>query len=271
MPQDAVRVVGITRFSIVSEGTKGGFRNTSDKSIEAARAIVHHPDRLQRRFGLFRTFAFPSLVAIAERYEHFRHLILTSVDLPEAYKTTLNDLAMIAPWLKVVWVNPFEKDWDSLQSAIADFAGTHRRFTFRLDDDDALCATYIDEVLTAAKYLPDKTVISFDDGYWFYRNLFGPTLLPKTYPFIAIGLGYLCGPGDADSVHTLGPHTEMGQGNNVHHVTGKRCWLRTVHDANDSRARRNYLFRRCLRGDRLVDALAKDFPHIDACRAGLVL
>ena len=160
---------------------------------------------------------------------------------------------------------------DFAQAMAHFFAGTHRRFTFRLDDDDALCATYIDEVLTAAKYLPDKTVISFDDGYWFYRNLFGPTLLPKTYPFIAIGLGYLCGPGDADSVHTLGPHTEMGQGNNVHHVTGKRCWLRTVHDANDSRARRNYLFRRCLRGDRLVDALAKDSPHIDACRAGLVL
>lgn len=271
MLRDDLRVIGITRFSVVSESTNEGFRNTRDKSIEAARAIIHHPDRLRRRFGLFRAFAFPSLVAIAERYEHFRHLILTSVDLPEPYRIALNDLAMKTPWLKIVWVSPLEKDRGSLQSAIVDFAGAHRRFTFRLDDDDALCATYIDEVLMAAGHLPDKTVISFDDGYWFYRNSFGPTLLPKTYPLIALGLGYLSGHDDPDSIHTLGPHTEMGQRNKVHHVTGKRCWLRTVHNANDSRARRNYLFRRCFRGDRLVDVLAKDFPHIDAWRAGLVL
>jgi hypothetical protein len=271
MLRDDLRVIGITRFSVVSESTNAAFRHTRDKSIEAARAIIRHPDRLRRRFCLFRTFSFPSLAVIAERYEHFRHILLTSPELPEIYKDAVKALALKAPWLKIVWVNPRDRIEDNLRAAIADFAGKYRRFTFRLDDDDALCATYIDDVLMAARHLPDKTVISFDDGYWLYRGLFSPTLLPKTYPLIAIGLGYLSAPDDSNSIHALGPHTEMGQRNQVHHITGKRCWLRTVHDANDSRARNNYLFRPCFRGNRLVEILVKDFPHIDAWRAGLVL
>jgi hypothetical protein len=271
MLRDDLRVIGITRFSVVSEGTNESFRNTRDKSIEAARAIIYHPDRLRRRFCLFRTFAFPSLVAIAKRYEHFRHILLTSPELPEIYKAALNELALKAPWLKIVWVDPLDRIDDSLQTAIAEFAEKYRRFTFRLDDDDALCAHYIDEVAIAARHLPDKTVISFDDGYCFYRNSFGPTLLPKKFPLIAIGLGYLSARDDTDSIHSLGSHTKIGQRNKVHHIAGKPCWLRTVHGGNDSGAQSNHLFRRCLRGNRLVEALVKDFPHIDAWRAGLVL
>jgi len=264
-------IVGITRFSVLNKQSLSSFHQTRSVSLEAAKAIVFSPKRLSNRFRLFRTFALPSIAAIAASHRQFQHIILTSAELPQEWKTKLYAIASRAPWLKIVELAPADSHIVAARDAVQEFSSSSRTFTFRLDDDDALSSAYVDAIVSATTLVPDNTVLSFDTGFKFQQGRFGGLILSQRVRALgSAGLGYVRSGSDTKTIFDLGSHTEIGGTNAVHHIADKPYWIRTFHDTNDTERNRR-IIRRYTSFRHLRSVLAKDFPYVNPTRAVAVL
>lgn len=142
------QIVGLIRFSFVTTGDfYPGF-----ETVEAMKAFLFDPARLERRFRLFEGICLPALAGQSD--QNFTCIFLVAQDLPKEWRKRLDALLAPLPFVQVVEKPPMNhylgiaQAFDEVPSA-----GFTHRTTFRLDDDDAVDLGYIARVRKLAQKL----------------------------------------------------------------------------------------------------------------------
>jgi Putative rhamnosyl transferase len=241
----------------------------------AAMARLYDEIRMARRFFLFERLTLPSLLAQSD--QNFRIVIMSSDVMPDPYKARLLQLS------------------DMLSDATVDFsvrrrslfAYKHHMFQplgpglagsaihFRLDDDDALAASFIARLRSLSRDLPASTHFSFPKGIMLFPARSGATggvSMIRTEPLTAIGLAYV-----SDATFTRNPfsmqHRQVWRDFPVLSDPTFVAYIRTLHFNNDTSERHDMILsgaRAARLGAegaemqaRVAEALADDFPYID--------
>lgn len=132
------QIVGLIRFSFV---TVGDFYPGFD-TVDAMKAFLFDPARLERRFRLFEGVCLPALAKQSD--QDFTCIFLVAKDLPKEWRKRLDKLIAPLPFVQVVEKPPMNHFLGITQAfdELSREGYTHRT-TFRLDDDDAVDLDYI--------------------------------------------------------------------------------------------------------------------------------
>lgn len=256
----ALTIVGITRFSLLTDATKHSFRLTRSRNYRSAKRALFMPHRMWRRFRLFSAFALPTIRELTKSPGCW-HTVLISRELPFYWKSLLRSRLRGLDRVILVEIARDEEPFRKLQAIIAELSHGGRVFTFRLDDDDALASTYIDAVRSTAE--ANGVVLSFDDG--FYVQLADKEKIAielRSDPYNAFGLGCFSSGNKPLTIHHFGDHSTIEHRRATEHVPGGPHWVATVHGETDSK-------RPAIRGRQPLDhaaarkMLAERFSHLD--------
>jgi len=147
----------ITRFSILDVNTDK-FILTRTNTKEEIINILFDNNRLNFKFSVFDKMTYPSI--INQTYKNYVWLIFASAYLPEEYKIKLNKYTR--KQIKIIYVKNFQDMDTYLEKQLQD---VNNYTTIRLDDDDGLCNTYLEEL---NKYKNNNNcIISFPNGIKF--------------------------------------------------------------------------------------------------------
>ncbi len=234
-------ILVVTRFAFLGAS---GWQSESSRNAE----MLFDPDRLRLRLELFRRIAMPSLAAQTD--QDFRHVVLTSTQLPAWAKAELGEACAAAHG------NP------DRFAIVAGRPGPTRKLLrlylektypdpvvaqMILDDDDGLARDFVATVrdqlaamdATGQPAAPDgPAYVSFSDGYGLVLDLTddGETaarLYRHRYPFINCGLTLV---GRPSGKNVLGiSHQKDPRVVGAVSITGPRMFVRSVHGSNDSR------------------------------------
>ncbi len=199
-----MEIYGHCRFSWFGVSDTG--RELVD--IEDARLRLWHPLRMAIRFHLFEHLMLPSLAAQTD--QDFTLLLTVSEDMPAPFQQRLDQI--VAPYSFVRMNRTMSRDYARMitpfmRETTAD--GTIRSAHFRLDDDDALPASYIsrlrrdaDRVDTGALICYPSGVVGFLDGRQAKHGF-------RSISYHAQGLARIAGPGVVRSPLHM-QHRDMG-------------------------------------------------------------
>jgi len=184
-----MEIVGHCRFSWL------GISDTGRELItkEDAQSILWDPIRMAVRFYLFEHVMLPSVRSQTD--QNFRFVVLVSDDMPAQYIDRLEQLT--APDRNIEILRSSSRDiGPALRPLMNSVIETNPKSVhFRLDDDDALCSTYVEELrsIMIKHDLPVGSAISFPRGAnCFLHN--GQAKHCELYKsFIAIGLAFVNG------------------------------------------------------------------------------
>ena len=185
-----MRIYGHCRFSWFGISDTG--REIRD--VEDARARLWHPQRMAIRFHLFERLMLPSLAAQTD--PDFTLLVTLSEDMPQVYQTRLDTIVAGHPFVRLnrtlsrdyaQMIDPF------MQETTA--GGTERAAHFRLDDDDALPASYIARLRRDADRVETGALICYPSGIVGYLHQGRAYHGFRRISFHAQGLARVAGPG----------------------------------------------------------------------------
>ena len=233
---DSVDIKGLVRFSYL---TRGGF-NLSKQGLDAARAVLYDPARLDRRFRFFETWALPSLTNQTD--QNFQTGILITDDFPDAARARLETLVTGIDNVHMVVRPPMEH----IQACKAGFEALPERedvshvATFRLDDDDAMHRETIARIRDIANRLlalreGDKPMcIAFNRGFYLDVNN-EETPVTEVYERAPLGVGMaVVAPKGAHVTVFRRNHRHIAQYYDTYTEVQRPMFLRSVHDDNDS-------------------------------------
>ena len=184
-----MKIYGHCRFSWFGISDTG--RDIPD--IQTAQNVLWHPERMAVRFHLFETIMLPSIRAQSDA--DFQLLIIVSEDMPQMYHDRLEAVTASAPMVTIL--STPERDIARALRPImhASVAEGQKALHFRIDDDDALCSSYITRLRTIAKQsnFDPGTAISFPKGVvsFFHEGRAKHAEFYKTY--VAAGLAFING------------------------------------------------------------------------------
>jgi hypothetical protein len=101
-------IIGITRFSLVTNSTLGDFVATRGGSRADAEAAVFASPRMKSRFQLFGALTLPSMAALARQSDNFHYLLMISSRLPLRWKLKLKTYVWRYPWCRIIELQPEE-------------------------------------------------------------------------------------------------------------------------------------------------------------------
>jgi len=141
-----MRIVGICRFSLVGQGDWRATRNMSPADFRAVAAdratLLFERQRLESRFASFEHLTLASLKGQTD--PDFTFIVMASSLMPEAWQDRLEALCAQVPQV-VLRYFPVVKAWTAQDVTFEELRIRHRdTLQFRLDDDDCLCADYIE-------------------------------------------------------------------------------------------------------------------------------
>lgn len=199
-----MQIFGHCRFSWFGISDTG--RELTD--VDDAKARLWHPLRMAIRFHLFESLMLPSLAVQTDG--DFTLLVTVSEDMPEIYQTRLDAVVANYPFVRINrtlsrdyarMIGPF------MRETTAD--GTVQSAHFRLDDDDALPATFIarlrrdaERVDTGALICYPKGIVGFLEGNQARHGF-------RSISYHAQGLARIAGPGMLRSPLHM-QHRDMG-------------------------------------------------------------
>lgn len=231
------QIVGLCRFSYPATA---GFR-LSAAGPEAVVETLYDPARMQMRFALFETVCLPSLAAQTDTA--FRLVVLVGDMMPLRWRRRLRKLREDHPFLEICALPPR----GPLQATRRAFRAASEAVTpfvtgFRLDDDDAVAADYVERLrdradrLLGAGLADEETpvAISFQSGLLWDLDAPGRPVyrMAETRP-----------PAQASAMVTprdFGPN--IFRWNHSKLLSRARCWtepapemfVRTLHGGSDS-------------------------------------
>ncbi len=186
-----MRIYGHCRFSWFGISDTG--RDISD--LETAQKVLWHPERMAVRFHLFETIMLPSIRAQTD--SNFVLYLIVSEDMPQVYHERLAAVTKTTPMVEILRTS--ERDIArALRPAIhSSIEIDPKALHFRIDDDDALCSTYIARlrsIIDRSGFDPG-TAISFPKGIvsFFHEGKAKHAEFYKTY--VAAGLAFVVGEG----------------------------------------------------------------------------
>lgn len=146
MTAESLEIVGVCRFSYLGLSDwraqhGGGVKRSRKEVLDLVRSTLFLPERMARRFATFEKLTLPSLAAQTDK--NFRLIVLTAEELPQEYADRLRSLAEQYPFLHLEFAAPGRAP--VVMNGIYAKMGLQLEelLQFRLDDDDALGATYI--------------------------------------------------------------------------------------------------------------------------------
>jgi Putative rhamnosyl transferase len=264
-------IIGHIRFSFY------GITDTKLRPdrANAALARLYDETRIARRFFLFERLTLPSLLAQTD--QDFRVVIMSSDVMPDQYKDRLLQLAERLPDA-IVDFSPNRRSLFAYKKHMLGLLGpglAGSAVHFRLDDDDALAASFISRLRRLSRDLPASTHFSFPKGIMLFPASPGGTegtSLIRTEPLTAIGLAYV-----SDASFTRNPfsmaHRQVWRDWPVLSDPTFPAYIRTLHFNNDTAARHDLILhgsRKARLGDdgpalqaKVAEALADEFPYLD--------
>lgn len=231
-------IVGVIRFSVLTERNLSNWKMTKDRSLDDAADIIFSDERMAIRFSLFENITLKAFDAQIDSEEGFKLLILTSTMLPDLWLKRLFRLASARPYMQVVCVKPNEsvarlariaslKMCDKSDGPIA---------TFRIDDDDAVSTSYITDIRRNA--VPENLgkALSWENGVYLERSPRDGSFMVTevTYPSIALGIAYISSRKEFRTVYDLGNHTKIHTVVPMVIESRPKAWMRSIHGFADS-------------------------------------
>ena len=270
-PSTDIPVVGAVRFSVLMQEA-AEFRLSRGASFEERRAILFDPERLELRFRIFEAVTLPS--ALAQPSEAFSLLVASSTELPEPFRTRLNDLLAPHPNVHLIEVAPDQplpaQTRQALDRMHPDAA---RMAVLRLDDDDGLASYFTEDLIRAIKQWDRGQDMAFSFPLGHLLGLPedpGQLLLHKMHHnyAIACGLTLLTTKGHRRSIFELGwPHRMIDRALPTLSESKRPAYILVSHATNDTGTesiRWNRL-RKCklIPPAEARKALGREFGHLD--------
>jgi len=230
-----IQPIGLCRFSVPS---LGGFQTEHD-SIEARRAMLYAPARLDQRLAWFEHVALPGIRGQTDR--DFTLVLLIGEDLPEPWRGRLLDLVRDIPEIRVETARPLHH-----RTVCADAMRPHVRpeasvlAQFRLDDDDAVAVEFVArlkrDVREVIALLDRKQCFGLDYGRGMVLRWArgGFEVEPRLARQWTPALVFVNRPG-ADRYILDTQHNRMWHHMPMVSQTDEVMWVRGEHGTNDSR------------------------------------
>lgn len=248
-----------------------------------ALAALYDETRMARRFHLFETLTLPSLMAQTDR--NFSLVVMSSDVMPDRFKDRLLRLMQGIPRAVVDFSAEREGRLafrPHMQRALAaDPAGG--AVHFRLDDDDAVCATYIRRLRLFSAGRRPGTHVTFPTGILLFPAASGSSQgLAKVIRVFMTGAGLAIVSGQRFQKNPFEmQHLRAWETAPVASDPEFPAYIRTFHFDNDTVFRHNKILRRMREecsgpnaealASEVDRALARGFPFIDRARLfGLV-
>lgn len=187
---------------------------------------------LTERFDLFDRFCYPTVKGQTE--QDFRWLVLFDEDTPEPIRSRIR-ARQAWPNFVPIFLPPGVEQVG--RKVVADqlaehWAGTtpDLLITTRLDNDDGMCRTYIEEIRRHAK-VKENTVLQFPVGYvWCRDRIYHDRQDHNAFTTLVEVLG---GKADANfSTIYKGSHSDVHKLGKVISISDEPAWVQVVHGGN---------------------------------------
>lgn len=154
-----MKIYGHCRFSYFGASDTG----KAVQTLDDARALLWNPERMAVRFHLFANLMLPSIRAQTDG--GFQFVITTSQEMPDPYQARLDALIAGLPNCRILRTASRNINF-ALRPIMREASDDHQApaLHFRLDDDDALCASYVARLRACAGGLRPSTMITFPKG-----------------------------------------------------------------------------------------------------------
>jgi len=233
-PANQPQVIGLCRFSYPAIG---GFQVAHD-TVEARRAHLYAPERLEARFRQFEVFALPSLAAQTD--PDFKLILLIGKDLPRPFRKRLEDLVAPVRQIQIIAAppRPHRAVCQRVINRARDMAAPCLQF--RHDDDDAIAITFVERLRAAARdaapLVQRHRLVGFDfnRGYIARPDALGICAKETVRPFWGVALGMAVRAGTRLSIMNFA-HTRLNQFMPTVSFTDAPMYMRGHHPFNDSR------------------------------------
>jgi hypothetical protein len=230
-----LQTIGLCRFSVPS---LGGFQTIHD-TIEARRAMLYAPMRLDQRLAWFEHVALPGIRDQTDK--DFTLVLLIGNDLPDPWRRHLLGLVRDIPEVRVESAPPLHH-----RKICADAMRPHVRpdarvlAQFRLDDDDAVAVNFVARLKRdlgdVIGLLDRKQSFALDYGRGLLLRWTGDSfeVEPRLTRQWTPALVYVNRP-EADRYILDTQHHRMWHHMPVVSQTDELMWVRGDHATNDSR------------------------------------
>ena len=170
-------------------------------------------ERLTRRFELFETFCYPSIMSQTNR--DFVWMILIDPALPEPFRERLERLSAKMPLIQtyvIPWTHEYRLHHPPSIQKVLPLDITYL-ITTRLDDDDALSQSFVETVRNDFKHteIRDLMLLTYPQGYVWQSSGGSKSgrLYPLRQPLIAIGLTLIANLALCPLTIFFGNHTHL--------------------------------------------------------------
>ena len=261
--QEPPQVIGFCRFSYPAEG---GFQ-VEHPTLEARRAYLYDPVRLNERFAYFETICLPGLRAQSDG--DFIFLILIGDDLPEDAAARLFALTADLPQARIVARGPGPHR--PVCKAVINEVRDRRRdcLQFRLDDDDTVARDFVarlraDAALVAPLRAAHRLVaLDYNRGFLMRPSAQGLHAEESVIPYHSMGLGVAVQAGCDLTVMNFA-HNKLNQFMPTVTFTDSAMYVRGHSDRNDSRQKKHVKPVHLPLADAATEALFAERFGIDA-------
>lgn len=233
-------IVGLLRFSVVST-IYNPFRKSRRLSFDDYLRELFATERLNRRFALLETVCLASLDHQTDTA--FTLLIVASRLLPAGYRRWLNKLAARRAYVRVVYVDETDFRMSQLSPMVLDeiLSPSESFITFRLDDDDAVHTSFMEQLRAYNRPWFDGMCVSLCRGFYLDLDRRGQTfgLSPQLVPNVSVGLGYVSTREAPATIFDVSDrHHYMHKRRPVITDARRNAFVLTTHGENDTGAQR---------------------------------
>ncbi|MDO5648819.1 glycosyltransferase [Paracoccus sp. (in: a-proteobacteria)] len=136
-----VQVLGLCRFSLLTDG----WFQSGATDVDANRAALYDPARLDERMRFFEHLCLPSLRTQTD--PDFTLIVATGEDLPDPWLSRLRAIADAVPQIRLMQspIGPHGQICKSMLTAATD-PDADVIAQFKMDDDDAVSVDYVETV-----------------------------------------------------------------------------------------------------------------------------
>lgn len=235
-----MQVIGLCRFSYPA---LGGFQVEHD-DIDARRAYLYAPERMEERLRMFETIALPGLKAQTD--QNFDFLIVIGDCMPVPYLERLRAMIEDMPQAKLVAEKP-KRHRAVMKQVInghLDQSVALPSLQFRHDDDDAVAVNFVERMRAVAQdcmgLITSQAAvgIDFNRGYSAKPSAEGVLSTPSYMPYYGVALGMAVAPWHDQTIMNYG-HSKLPQVMPTVTFTDEDMFVRGHNGFNDSRQKKH--------------------------------
>lgn len=232
-----VQILGLCRWSYPS--APGAFQKDAEGGIDAIRAALYDPVRLQLRLFYLEHVVLPSLRAQTD--PDFTIVMLMGETLPDPARSKVLELISDIPQIKPVFAPEGRPHQDICRDVMVAERDMEVRAVaeFRLDDDDAVAVDFVErtrDFFYKAKGIyrnGGKLALDFNRGFILRTDLSGIKLTPVTARYWTPGLVLYLRPQSEESLLHFN-HAQMWKRIPMLSFPRVPMFLRGAHGENDS-------------------------------------